>query len=399
VSAGTTAIAVTKSQPTLPLDARVTDRADYYLWCGANICIHQPPDTYRGQITSYLASITPHIQRAFCHTPVDVAADRWVELVRWAPTTTQGATSYESGMSDSINGNIGLFGESPTASVGASVTWSNNQTRSSPDVDIAAYTRSNSATWMFNLNQSSTLSATSSMEIYVQALFRLQGFSPYYLAYLDYSQGTPPTTTESIDPTTGLPPLTAQQYKAWTAALNPQQRETLVSQRAFSYTEAIQLSFQIDFQAISQSNILPMAPVTVTCGTPDVDMSNDLWETSLTKPGATTLPASSAVRQNSTIIGYLVCDDKNYQSGSNDENPNTMFDYQTLRSWNGEYCLTIDKSGSLHVSTTWGKKVWNDVTASATVPEATSNKVSSPGPAPAVTASKVGTPLLLQPQL
>jgi hypothetical protein len=138
-------------------------------------------------------------------------------------------------MSDSINGSIGFFGESPTASVGASVTWSNSQTRSSPDVDIAAYTRSNSATWMFNLNQPSTLAATSSMEIYVQALFRLQGFSPYYLAYLDYSQGTPPTPTESIDPTTGLSPLTAQQYQAWTAALNSQQRETLVSQRAFSY--------------------------------------------------------------------------------------------------------------------------------------------------------------------
>jgi hypothetical protein len=120
-----------------------------------------------------------------------------------------------------------------------------------------------------------------------------------------------------------------------------------------------------------------MAPVTVTCGTPDVDTSNDLWEAFLTKPGATTLPESPAVGQNSAILGYLVCEDKNYQSGSNDENPNTMFDYQTLRSWNGEYCLNIDKSGSLRLSAR-GTKVWNDVTPSVTVPKVTSNKVSSP---------------------
>jgi len=48
--------------------------------------------------------------------------NRWLELVRWAATTTAGATTYTSGMNESINGSVRLFGETPAASVGGSLT-------------------------------------------------------------------------------------------------------------------------------------------------------------------------------------------------------------------------------------------------------------------------------------
>ena len=363
VSVGASAVAVTKGRPTPPLDIRVTDRADYYLWCGANICVHQPPEAYKGQVTNYFAAITPSVQGAFRHPPVVTPVDRWLELVRWAPTTTQGATAYESGMSESVNGSIGFFGDAPTASVGAGVTWNNSQNRTTPDVDIAAYTRSDSATFMFNLNQPSTISATSSMEIYVQALFRLEGFSPEYLAYLDYTQGKASNSTASIDPTTGLPPLKAQDFQNW-KTFPAANQANLLSQRAFQYTNAITLEFNIDFQAITQTNVLPMAPVTISCGTPSVDTGQDVWLEYLGSPDPVTLLASPAVGQASTVIGYLICNDPNYMSGSVDRNPNTMFDYQTLQSWNGEYNLTMDpSSGALSIATSYsyqGSTVWSE---------------------------------------
>jgi len=358
VSVGASAIAVTKGQPTPAADERVTDRADYYLWCGANICIHQPPDDYKGKVTSYLASIRPNVQGAFRHPPVNVKVDRWLELVRWAPTASQGASSYTSGMDENINGSIGFFGDAPTASVGGGITWSNSETRTTPDVDIAAYTRSDSATFMFNLNQPSTISATSSMELYVQALFRLEGFSPEYLAYIDYSPGIASTSTAKIDSTTGLPPLTAQDIQKWTAS-KPGDRATLLSQRGFLYTNAITFGFQIDFQAVTTTNILPMAPVTVSCGTPVVNPGGDDWSNFLSKP-TTPLPVSSAVGNIDTFIGYLICNDQNYQSGLADENPNVMLDYQTLQSRNGLYNLNINQNGALQISTSYGMPLWTE---------------------------------------
>jgi hypothetical protein len=341
VSVGVSTIAVTKAQPTKPIDPNVTDRADYYLWCGTNICIHQPPEQYRGHVTNYFVSITPNVQGAFRHPPVKAPADRWLELVRWSPETTSGSTSYTSGMSTSINGSIGFMGDLPMASVGGGVTWNNSQTRSTPDVDIAAYTRSNSAQFMFNVNQPSTIAATSSMEIYVQALFRLEGFSPEYLAYLDYSQGKP------IDATSGLPPLTAENLSNWNkpATNQPTQRESMLNIRSVEYTDAIRLSFQIDFQAITDRNILPMSPVTVPCATPLVNIMNDAWQAFLAHPAATTLPVSDAVGDNSTTIGYLITGDTNYLPT---ENPNVLSQTQTLRSWNGEYALNL-KDGIINI--------------------------------------------------
>jgi len=48
--------------------------------------------------------------------------NRWLELVRWAPTTTAGAMTCTNDMNEPINGGIGLFGETPTTYVGGNVT-------------------------------------------------------------------------------------------------------------------------------------------------------------------------------------------------------------------------------------------------------------------------------------
>jgi hypothetical protein len=233
------AIGVTKAQPTPPINSYVTDRAGYYLWCGSNICVRQPPESYRGHVANYFPSITPNI-----FPPSTRRCTSRLELVRWAATTS-GSTSFSSGMRESINGNIGFMGEAPTASIGGGA-WDCGQRSDQvfTQVDIAAYPRSNSATFMFNINQPSTIAATSSVEIYVQALFRLEGFSPEYLAYLNYSQGQPLTTTASVDPKTGLRPLSAANISAWKSD-TPQTQETLLKIRATEYTEAIQFGFQI----------------------------------------------------------------------------------------------------------------------------------------------------------
>lgn len=57
------------------------------------------------------------------HPPRQPAmVNRWLELVRWAPTTTAGATTCTNDMNEPINGGIGLFGETPTTYVGGNVT-------------------------------------------------------------------------------------------------------------------------------------------------------------------------------------------------------------------------------------------------------------------------------------
>jgi len=102
------------------------------------------------------------------------------------------------------------------------------------------------------------------MEFYVQALFRVRGFSPCYLAFLDYTHSTAPTTADMIDSTTGLRPLQNKGFREWNVA-NPQRRKSLLLRRGLANVQAIRLGFQIDFQATSDTNFIAMAPVYVSC--------------------------------------------------------------------------------------------------------------------------------------
>jgi hypothetical protein len=99
-----------------------------------------------------------------------------------------------------------------------------------------------------------------------------------------------------------------------------------------------------------------MSSVTVPCGTPTVVTTNDAWQAYLAEPAAITLPVSDA-GNTSTMMGYLIYGDQNYQPS---ENPNVLAQSQTLRSWNGEYALSIDTTGRLGISSTSpsGQSIW-----------------------------------------
>lgn len=104
-----------------------------------------------------------------------------------------------------------------------------------------------------------------------------------------------------------------------------------------------------------------MAPVTVTCGTPTVVTTSDVWQSFLTNPAKAALPVANAVGNSSTVIGCLIWGDPNYQGPGSDENPTTMYDGQTIRSWNGEYVLSINPTTSAVAVTQvgTGQVVWS----------------------------------------
>lgn len=68
-----------------------------------------------------------------------------------SPQTSQGSTSYSSGTTVNLSGNIGLAMSGPQASVGGGLSWSESTTRSIPDISIGFYPKADrsAAEWEF----------------------------------------------------------------------------------------------------------------------------------------------------------------------------------------------------------------------------------------------------------
>jgi hypothetical protein len=112
-----------------------------------------------------------------CHLVDGVtgAALPGVQLLGVTPDTTQGSTSYTTSMNESVSASGGFFGDSPTASVGDTVTFGHSVTRSVPDVTVHNNSLSQdgqNATWTLGLAENA-LAQSDALEFTAQMLFRV----------------------------------------------------------------------------------------------------------------------------------------------------------------------------------------------------------------------------------
>lgn len=95
------------------------------------------------------------------------------KLIAQSPDTTQNSTTYTSSISETLSSSVGFFGESPTASIGGSVTVGNSVSRTINDIEIINRSYSGGdqdATWEFDVAEESN-SQSGNLETVIQALY------------------------------------------------------------------------------------------------------------------------------------------------------------------------------------------------------------------------------------
>jgi hypothetical protein len=100
-----------------------------------------------------------------------------VELIDTSPSTTVGSSSYTTSISTTVGGSLGFFGDQPTATVSASVSFNNSTTRQISDLTIQNVSMGDmtpplNATWRFEVADGSPM-AESNCPINVEMLYRV----------------------------------------------------------------------------------------------------------------------------------------------------------------------------------------------------------------------------------
>jgi hypothetical protein len=99
-----------------------------------------------------------------------------IDLIDTSPSTTVGATSYTTGITETVGGSIGFFGDQLTASVSASVSMNNSSSRSISDLIIENVSMRDmdppiKASWRFEVAPGTPMAA-SNCPINVEFLYR-----------------------------------------------------------------------------------------------------------------------------------------------------------------------------------------------------------------------------------
>jgi len=99
-----------------------------------------------------------------------------IDMLDTSPSTTVGATSYTTGITHTVGGSIGFFGDQLTGSVNASVSWNNSSSRSTSDLVIQNVSMRDmeppiKASWRFEVAPDTPL-AGSDCPINVEVLYR-----------------------------------------------------------------------------------------------------------------------------------------------------------------------------------------------------------------------------------
>ncbi len=97
------------------------------------------------------------------------------QLIAVTPDSTEGSTSYTTSMSETFSASGGFFGETPTASVGASATFGHSVTRSVPDINIintSLTADGQNASWTLGVAEVAA-AQHGSLEFTTQMLFRV----------------------------------------------------------------------------------------------------------------------------------------------------------------------------------------------------------------------------------
>jgi hypothetical protein len=114
-----------------------------------------------------------------------------LQLVAVSPDTTEGSSTCTSSISEDISSSVGIFGDTPTASLGVSTTVGHSVSRSIPDitVDNKSMIAGQEAAWILEI-QDDAGAQTSDLTFTSQMLFRVPtkpGVQPALVLTLDFA--------------------------------------------------------------------------------------------------------------------------------------------------------------------------------------------------------------------
>jgi hypothetical protein len=158
----------------------------------------------------------------------------------------------------------------------------------------------------------------------------------------------------------------------WNAA-DPAGKYLLLLGRSGAITTGVKLSCQSDFKATTTTNVYPIPPIVVPLkGPPRVSLvgTKENWIDFIATPPPPQFTYSIhdviAVGKGEGFTGNLICEDSHYQApNSPDKNPFRMYDYQTLRSYKGQYSLSIESKALVVRRTATNEVLWNGPVATS----------------------------------
>ena len=347
----------------------VPDNYQYFIWSNATITLTTPPNEYLGKIASYTVVLTPAIEGSFRLPPPPADIQLHTRIIigkQYAPTAEQLSTEYSTAMGVSFSVNAGFFDDAITGGASASLSITKTVSSSVPDVTGEPFIGRDQASFRMDLNNPTSFSAVDSFQFGVEALFTIQGFTPMWLAYVDFATyparssapSYPPVNPPEDETGVDVPPITPAMYNTWNTG-QPSDQYNLVFARATAIQAAFNFGCRVDFKLTTTSGVdLPVPSMHLPLPAPPLKVmgTSDDWNLFLSRPPSipTSLPGPARVK-TSTIIGGLIYGDVNYAHGADVPQglavTSRMFSYQTLRSWSATYGMTIDPTtGAMSVS-------------------------------------------------
>lgn len=356
-------------------DEPVSVRYDYCIWVIAQCSLTAPPPEYQNKIASHTVVVTPCVEGSFRTSYVsagDQAQDLTITSEQVTPPTTQVSTSCTTTSSETLSANAGFFGDSITAGFSASYTVSHSTTTQIPAVLIKNNAARRMVSWELDFSDSSSLSATNSYSFSVQAVFRIQGYSPMYLAYCDFMTRAPrfppPNDAGTLedDTATNVPLISPADRTTWRTG-SADDKYALLQKRAGQITDAFNFSCRVDLKATTTSGLdLPVPSTWIKLYTPPVlnSGSKASWLKYIETPPSIRPQLNPPIGKSSVIVGCLIYDTTFYptsnlqtsvQTGNGLALCSRMFDYQTLISWDGAYKMNIMRgTGQMVISVAAG---------------------------------------------
>jgi hypothetical protein len=97
-----------------------------------------------------------------------------LELVDASPDSTTGSTTYTTSLNQTISSSVGIFGESPTASLGFSTSVGHSVTRSIPDIGVSntCYNDGQDGDWNLSVAEGASAQGNN-LAFTAQMLFRI----------------------------------------------------------------------------------------------------------------------------------------------------------------------------------------------------------------------------------
>ena len=172
----------------------MTKEVTYFFALEGKVAIKTPPASLQGQIEQYGVSVQAVMKNNNIGNKIYIFDS--------VPQTTAGSTTTSNSTSYSVSGNVGFMGDGPTGGISGSATISSSTSRTVSDVttrNIQSSDNNNCVIFYFDINNKNSSSATSFFPMDISVVYRIDGQTPNFSAYLDIIKSGGTATEAAIE--------------------------------------------------------------------------------------------------------------------------------------------------------------------------------------------------------